>query len=163
MLDPNSVSFASFTNQFPGYQIPTPGGINTVYHNPAAGDLHTPGMALQLGTPLSMPMSDGPLAAPGPHLDATGFHPHLFQDPGFNQANGFPVHQQTFPPSMLVHQDSGYGPFEESPSGGSAARMGMQQQAKVESGHQFRPEASMPDALRFNDKYALRDSIHRAS
>ena len=54
LMDTNSFAFASLANQPPGYYTPTPGGTHTWYHN-RAGDLHTPGMAMGIGTPLSLP------------------------------------------------------------------------------------------------------------
>ena len=54
LMDTNSFAFASLANQSPGYYTPTPGGTHTWYHN-RAGDLHTPGMAMGIGTPLSLP------------------------------------------------------------------------------------------------------------
>lgn len=111
LLD-NSFSFASFANQGPGYY--TPGGLNSVYHNQSAGDLHTPGMAFHLGTPLSMPMADGMLQAPSP-FDVNPFNSQLFQNHHFQNNQPFQAPQQTYAPSLLVHQDSGYGPMEGSP------------------------------------------------
>ena len=149
ILDPNSLSFTSFANQIPGYYTPTSGGVNTVYHNQSAGDLHTPGMALQLGTPLSMPLPEGPLGA-GPSFD-TGFHPHMFQNPGFQQPNSFPVQQQTFAPSLLVHEDSGYVPIEGSPPEGVDSNADMMQQAIAEHKKQ-QANAYMPAHHSFNEK-----------
>lgn len=113
-MDASSFSFASLANHQPSYYNPTPGGMNTVYHNHSAGDLHTPGMAFQLGTPLSMPMPDGSLQA-DPAFDMHGFNPQVFQSQAFQNQNPFAMQQETYPPSMLVHQDSGYGPMEGSP------------------------------------------------
>lgn len=94
----------------PGFY--TPGGMNTVYHNQSAGDLHTPGLAFHLGTPLSMPLPDGALHA-APTFDIPGLHPHIFHQNTFEPTHLFP--EQTFPPSMLVHKDSGYEAASESP------------------------------------------------
>ncbi|KAI9833870.1 MAG: hypothetical protein M1826_006393 [Phylliscum demangeonii] len=57
-LDPHSFAFASLANQPPGYYPPTPGGSDPLYPRPA-GDLHSPSMAIGLGTPLSLPTSAG--------------------------------------------------------------------------------------------------------
>ena len=75
MLDPSSFSFASFANQPPGYYTPTPGGTNTIYH-PQAGDLHTPTLSfgMGLGTPLSMPTSDGAIHPGVGTMDLSGLH-----------------------------------------------------------------------------------------
>jgi hypothetical protein len=113
MLDPNSCSFAAFANQPPGYYTPTPGGMNTVYHNQAAGDLHTPGLSFHLGTPLSLPLPDGTLHV-GNAFDLHAFQPQLFHNHPFPQAQSF-NQQQAFPPSLLVHHDSGYAAVNDSP------------------------------------------------
>ena len=114
LLDTNSFAFNSFVNQPPGYYTPTPGGMNTLYHN-QAGDLHTPGMTLHLGTPLSMPMPmpEQPLHA-GASMDMHGFHPQLFQTNPFQQ-HGQYMQTQSYAPSSFVHQDSGYEAMEGSP------------------------------------------------
>ncbi|KAK1488240.1 CP2 transcription factor [Colletotrichum tamarilloi] len=120
LLDPNSFSFTNFANAPPGYYTPTPGGTNTIYH-PQAGDLHTPtlGLGMGLGTPLSMPTSEGAMHAGQPMMDLAGFqgmqgmhHPQQFQQP-FNPFIQPPVHQQSFAPSSFVHQDTGYETMEQ--------------------------------------------------
>ena len=103
LLDSTSFSFASFANQATGYYTPTPGGTSTIYHN-QAGDLHTPGMAFHLGTPLSMPTSDGNVHSA---IDMHGFHPHLLGLHSFQTAATFNP-QQSYAPSSFVHQDSGF-------------------------------------------------------
>ena len=108
-------SLGSFNNPPAGYYTPTPGGLNTVYHNHTAGDLHTPGMAFQLGSPLSMPMADGPLHGQPPAFDIHGFNPQVFQTHQYPAQQQFVGESTVFAPSMLVHQDSGYGPMEGSP------------------------------------------------
>ena len=116
MFDANpSFSLGTFNNQPTGYYTPTPGGLNTVYHNQTAGDLHTPGMAFHLGTPLSMPMHDGSLSGPTSTFEMQGFNPQIFQTHQYPTHQQFTDHSTAFPPSMLVHQDSGYGPMEGSP------------------------------------------------
>ncbi len=83
VLDPNSFAFASFANQPPGYYTPTPGGTNTIYHS-QAGDLHTPGFSFGLGTPLSLPTSEGALhvgqstTAAMPSFTQQAMAPHHF-------------------------------------------------------------------------------------
>ncbi len=103
IMDPNSFAFASFANQPPGYYTPTPGSVNTLYHS-QAGDLHTPGMGMNIGTPLSLPTSGDPLHADSA-VDLHQFHPQLLQ-------------QTAFAPSSFVHQDSGYDALDN-PGDGS--------------------------------------------
>jgi hypothetical protein len=124
MLDPNSFAFANFANQPPGYYTPTPGGTNTLYH-PQAGDLHTPGFTLGgLGTPLSLPTSEGAInAAQSSNAPMHGFHsqtlaPQVFQNPnpfGFHPHQ--PQHVQTFPPHHFSHPSAfdAYGHSNEPP------------------------------------------------
>jgi hypothetical protein len=113
LLDPNSFAFSSFANQPPGYYTPTPGGTNTLYHN-QAGDLHTPGFSFGLGTPLSLPTSEGALhggqTAPT-HLH--GFNPHALGHHQFANQNPFtlqqqPQHAPSFAPHQFTHQPSAY-------------------------------------------------------
>lgn len=120
-MDPNSYAFTSFANQPPGYYTPTPGGINTLYHS-QAGDLHTPGMGMHIGTPLSMPHTSHGLHAQDPVADMQHFHPHLMDASHFH--NPFVHHhqqqhqqqQQSFAPShFLQHHDSGYEAMDNSP------------------------------------------------
>lgn len=115
LLDPNSFAFSSFANQPPGYYTPTPGGTNTLYHN-QAGDLHTPGFSMGLGTPLSMPTSEGEFHAghaanaPMHGFAAHAIAPHLFHNP-----NPFAFHQQhpqAFAPHQFSHQPPTYDAFE---------------------------------------------------
>ena len=102
MLDTNSFAFTNFVNQNSGeFSTPTPGVSNSFFHN-QAGDLHTPGMAFQLGTPLSSDDSH-PVSA----VDMQAFHPHLLQHQPFHDHRGFQP-QQSFAPSSFIHQDSGY-------------------------------------------------------
>ncbi|KAH6653081.1 CP2 transcription factor [Truncatella angustata] len=117
LLDPGSFSFSAFANQPPGYYTPTPGGTNTLYH-PQAGDLHTPtlGLGMGLGTPLSMPTSEGAMHSGAPMMDLGHFQhgmpPHHFQ----HQFNPFiqpaPA-QASFAPSSFVHQDTGYETMDQ--------------------------------------------------
>ena len=106
MLDTNSYAFAAFANQHSGDFTPGPSaGMNAVFHN-QAGDLHTPGMAFQLGTPLSTSASESHTNAASA-VDMHGFHPHLLHTQTFPNSNLF-AQQQSFAPSSFVHQDSGY-------------------------------------------------------
>lgn len=117
LLDPGSFSFGSFGNPSQGYYAPTPGGTNTIYH-PQAGDLHTPtlGVGMGLGTPLSMPTTEGGVHSGPPHLDIpafnSSFHPHHhFQH--FNPFIQPPQPQPSFAPSSFVHQDTGYETMDQ--------------------------------------------------
>ncbi|KAJ0384168.1 hypothetical protein COL922a_008963 [Colletotrichum nupharicola] len=116
LLDPNSFSFTNFANAPPGYYTPTPGGTNTIYH-PQAGDLHTPtlGLGMGLGTPLSMPTSEGAMNSGPAMMDLAGFqgmHPQHFQQQ-FHPFIQPPAPQQSFAPSTFVHQDTGYETMEQ--------------------------------------------------
>ncbi|KAF2869004.1 CP2 transcription factor-domain-containing protein [Massariosphaeria phaeospora] len=118
LLDPNSFSFASFANQPPGYYTPTPGGTNTLYHS-QAGDLHTPGFSFGLGTPLSLPTSEGGAHAgqPAPNAHFHGFNPQALNvHERFQQhPNPFALpsqHGQSFAPHQFSHQPSA---FEHAP------------------------------------------------
>lgn len=118
MLDPNSFAFHSFANQPPGYYTPTPGGTNTLYHH-QAGDLHTPsGFTMGLGTPLSLPTSEGALHAAqqstAPIPGFTAMASHTFQN-----SNPFAMHQQpqhhqntTFAPHQFHHPDPSFHQLE---------------------------------------------------
>lgn len=108
MLDTNSFAFGNFVNQHSGsFSTPTPGGSNNFFHN-QAGDLHTPGMAFQLGTPLSSDDSH-PVSA----VDMQGFHPHLLHTQPFHDHRSFQP-QQSYAPSSFVHRDSRYDTMEAS-------------------------------------------------
>lgn len=117
LLDPGSFAFAGFGSQPGGYYTPTPGGTNTIYH-PQAGDLHTPTLSLGmgLGTPLSMPTTEGGIHSGPGAIDPTGFHHgfhphHQFQH--FNPFIQLPAPQPAFAPSSFVHQDTGYETMDQ--------------------------------------------------
>ncbi|KAH6874145.1 CP2 transcription factor-domain-containing protein [Thelonectria olida] len=120
LLDPNSISFASFANAPPGYYTPSPGGTNTLFH-PEAGDLHTltMGLGMGLGTPLSMPTL-GDVMQPRPvhtAMEMTGFQ--TSQPHQFHHCNPFiqpPPPQQAFAPSTFVHQDTCYETMDQDDS-----------------------------------------------
>lgn len=121
MMDPNSQNFNMFANQMPGYYTPTPGGNTALYHN-QAGDLHTPGFGMGLGTPLSLPTSEGALHAGHQAAAFHGFHAHLpqhIQHQPFHNIDPFHMHQQDgFPPHQFTHQPSFEqleGPVGDSP------------------------------------------------
>ena len=106
MLDTNSFAFTQFANQHSGDFTPTPtGGMSSIFHN-QAGDLHTPGMGFQLGTPLSLSASESH-TNPASAVDIPAFHPHLLHTQPFQHSNMF-AQQESYAPSSFVHQDSGY-------------------------------------------------------
>ena len=106
MLDTNSFAFTSFANQHSQGFTPTPGGgIAGVFHN-QAGDLHTPGMGFGLGTPLSISASESHHSSASA-IDMHGFHPQMLHSQPYQNSNMF-TQQQSYAPSLFVHQDSGY-------------------------------------------------------
>lgn len=116
LLDPGSFSFTNFGNHPPGYYPPTPGGNNTLYH-PQAGDLHTPsiGLSMGLGTPLSMPTSEGAVHSGPGTMEIPGYH-HGFHPQQFQQFHPFiqpPPPQPSFAPSSFMHQDTGYETMDQ--------------------------------------------------
>lgn len=116
LMDPNSFSFANFANAPPGYYTPTPGGTNTIYH-PQAGDLHTPtmGVSMGLGTPLSMPTSEGTTMPPTASMMDISAGFQTLQNQQFPQFNTFiqpPQQQAAFAPASFVHQETGYETME---------------------------------------------------
>lgn len=134
MMDPNSQTFNMFANQMPGYYTPTPGGTNTLYHH-QAGDLHTPSYGMGLGTPLSLPTSEGALHAGQQDAAFQNFQahlPHHMQPPAFQNVNPFHMHQQQgFPPHHFTHQPSFEGmegPVGESPVDDIGMDVHLQQQ-----------------------------------
>lgn len=110
ILDTNSFAFASFANHHSSDFGSTPGGTNTVFHNDQAGDLHTPGMGFQLGTPLSVPNSTGQNDATAA-IDMHAFHTHLLHSQPFQNSSLF-TPQQSYAPSSFIHQDTGYETME---------------------------------------------------
>jgi CP2 transcription factor len=127
LLDPNSFAFSSFANQPPGYYTPTPGGTNTIYH-PQAGDLHTPGFSMGLGTPLSMPTSEAGIS--GSQASTGNLHgfnpqalaPHIFQNPNPFAFQHQPhqqhhdiqhQHPETFAPHQFSHHPTAFEPFQQ--------------------------------------------------
>jgi hypothetical protein len=120
-MDVNSQAFHTLTNQLPGYYTPTPGGTSTLYHH-QAGDLHTPGFGMGIGTPLSLPTSEGALNA-GHQASAFNAYQHHMQPQlphqPFQNVNPFHMHHQTsFPPQHFSHQtlfDQHAPPLDASP------------------------------------------------
>ncbi|KAK4695995.1 hypothetical protein P7C71_g1845, partial [Lecanoromycetidae sp. Uapishka_2] len=133
MLDTNSYAFTSFTNQNSGDYTPTPGGsMNAVFHN-QAGDLHTPGMGFQLGTPLSISASDSH-TNPASAIDMHGFQPHMLHSQPFQHSNPF-SHQQSYAPSSFVHQDSGYETMNPQQNGLPGEKFGIDVDTRGESNY----------------------------
>ena len=98
MLDPNSYTFANFANQPPGYYTPTPGGTSTLYHS-QAGDLHAPNFSFGLGTPLSLPTSEGGISAS--QIPASGIASTTTTLTNFPQAAVAPHHFQNPEPFAI--------------------------------------------------------------
>ena len=114
LMDPNSFAFSSFANLPPGYYTPTPGGVNTLYHS-QAGDLHTPGMGVNVGTPLSLPQTAHSLSAANINAPMQHFQPSLLQPHHFDSVSDYAPHQVFAPSSFLQHKDSGYEAMSQSP------------------------------------------------
>ena len=168
LLDPNSFAFASFANQPPGYYTPTPGGTNTLYHS-QAGDLHTPGFSFGLGTPLSLPTSEGSVhagqAAPAAHLH--GFNPHVIgTQQHFQNPNPFTLQSQTlhhsqpqsFAPHQFTHQPTAFDPLQThgSPMDNVMPDVEMQEQSPGVGypSHPFQQEEVRPTpALQPNEHF----------
>ena len=83
-----------------------------MYHN-QAGDLHTPNMGFQLGTPLSLPTSEGHIHQSSTAFALQGFHPHVLGSTSAQASATFPQ-QQSYAPSSFVHQNSGFEIIGES-------------------------------------------------
>ncbi|KAJ9647054.1 hypothetical protein H2199_002040 [Coniosporium tulheliwenetii] len=120
LLDPNSFAFSNFAAQPPGYYTPTPGGTNTLYHS-QAGDLHTPGFSFGLGTPLSLPTSEGALhAGQTSSASVPAFNPHAIAQHHFQNQNPFALHQhQSFAPHQFSHQPTTFEPMIQSHNDGT--------------------------------------------
>jgi hypothetical protein len=114
LMDPNSFAFSTFANQPPGYYTPTPGGVNTLFHS-QAGDLHTPGMGMNIGTPLSLPQTANALAAANVNVSLQHYQPHLVQPHQFEHVSNYAPQQVFAPSSFLQHKDSGYEAMSQSP------------------------------------------------
>jgi hypothetical protein len=126
LMDPNSFAFSTFANQPPGYYTPTPGGVNTLYHS-QAGDLHTPGMGMNIGTPLSLPQTANALPTVNVNVALQNYQPHLLQPHQFENVPNYAPQQVFAPSSFLQHKDSGYEAMSQSPhqSPHSKVDMGM--------------------------------------
>ncbi|KAI9773320.1 MAG: hypothetical protein M1840_007535 [Geoglossum simile] len=121
LLDPNSLAFATFANQSPGYYTPTPGGVNALYHN-QAGDLHTPNMGIGIGTPLSLPTTAAPgLHAAVPPVGIHGFTPQTIQPQQFHNFNPFTAHNNF----VLTEQPMGFESMDVSVDGAPIKNIGV--------------------------------------
>jgi hypothetical protein len=125
ILDSSSLAFSSFMNQHSGFYTPTAGGMSMAYHN-QAGDLHTPNMGFQLGTPLSMPTSDGQILSAAT-ADMHPFSSQLIASHHYPVPHLF-VPQQSYAPSSFLHQDSGFEAMDASHDDVTAHEM------KIETG-----------------------------
>ena len=120
MMDPNSLAFSTFANQSPSYYTPaTLSGANAFYHS-QAGDLHTPGMGMSFGTPLSPPQSANTLCTTNMNASLSHHDPELLQAHHFEHTATYQNPQLFASSSFLQHQDSGYEaispPNHQSPS-----------------------------------------------
>ena len=144
MLDTNSFAFTQFANQHSGDFTPTPsGGMSAMFHN-QAGDLHTPGMAFQLGTPLSLSASESH-AHPASAVDMHGYHPHLLHSQTFQHTTIF-GQQESYAPSTFVHQDSGYETMNPQHHALPEEKLGMAMESHRDpnyAGYTARPYDSM--------------------
>ncbi|KAI9777712.1 MAG: hypothetical protein M1839_008631 [Geoglossum umbratile] len=114
LLDPNSLAFATFANQPPGYYTPTPGGTNALYHS-QAGDLHTPNMGISVGAPLSLPTTTATgLHAVTPAAGVHDFTPQTIQSQQFHNFNPFAAHN-SFVPGQFTEQPTGFESMDASP------------------------------------------------
>lgn len=131
ILDTNSFAFASFANHHSSDFDSAPGGTNAVFHNNQAGDLHTPGIGFQLGTPLSVPNSAGQSDTTAA-IDMHGFHTHLLHSQPHQNPSRF-TPQQSYAPSSFIHQDSGYDAMEHPHHGMTAQRSSIDEELPRES------------------------------
>ncbi|PTU21774.1 hypothetical protein P175DRAFT_0508692 [Aspergillus ochraceoroseus IBT 24754] len=122
MVDPNSLQFINPLSQPHGYYTPNSGGLGAIYHS-QAGDLHTPGMGMNMITPLSiaqqMPIPTDGSGMPLDQYDPQYIPPH-FQNP---QPFGPP---SFFAPGAFVQTDAGYDAVDESVDEGSLNDVDMQ-------------------------------------
>jgi len=126
-IDHNSLAFTSFANQLPGLYTLTRSGINTLCHSQAR-DLHTPGMGMHLGTPLSMPHTCQSLQSHDSGWEMQHFQPH-FHNPLVQQQQRQPQQQSYASSHFFQHHDSGYEAMEHSPH-----KPPLQQQDKIMGG-----------------------------
>ncbi|KAL9603665.1 MAG: hypothetical protein Q9219_000984 [cf. Caloplaca sp. 3 TL-2023] len=166
LMDANSFSFASFANQAPGYCTPAAtGGTGTSYHS-KAGDLHTPNLGFHLGTPLSLPHSEGRHNALSA-FDMHSFQPNILEAHGFRMPDHFGL-QETFAPGSFLHRDSAFETMDGSsvttPAPHTVAGNAVSQQTKAgvlpsETVNLGLPEAASPPSnayvVLFSDSTAI--------
>ncbi|KAL4918559.1 CP2 transcription factor-domain-containing protein [Aspergillus aurantiobrunneus] len=110
VVDPNSVQFVNPLNQLHGYYTPNSGNLSAGYHSPA-GDLHTPGMAISMITPLSLSQQGHvPTNSAGMPLDPFS---QQFISPHFQNQQQF-ASQVAFAPNEYVQGDMGFDAVDES-------------------------------------------------
>ncbi|KAL3475046.1 CP2 transcription factor-domain-containing protein [Aspergillus californicus] len=124
MIDHNSAQFINPVNQLHGYYTPNSGGLGAIYNSPA-GDLHTPGMGINMMTPLSL-SQQGLSNSTGIPLDP--FHPQLLQQHYHNPQQYAP--QAEFAPSAFVQSDMGFDIVDDSIDEGSLNDVDMQESAQ---------------------------------
>ncbi|KAL4873521.1 hypothetical protein BDV12DRAFT_79929 [Aspergillus spectabilis] len=122
MVDPNSVQFINPLNQLHGYYTPNSGGLSAVYHSPA-GDLHTPGMGMNIVTPLSL-SQQGSIPPNGAGMGLDPFNAQ-FISPHYQSPQSF-APQTAFAPSAFVHGEVGFDTVDESIDEGSLNDVDMQ-------------------------------------
>ena len=110
ILDSSSFAFSSLMNQHSGYYTPTASAMSIPCHN-QAGDLHTPNMGFELGTPLSMPTSEGQILSTATAVDMHAFNSQLMASSHYSEPHLF-APQQSYAPSSFLHQESGYEALE---------------------------------------------------
>ncbi|OJD10302.1 hypothetical protein AJ78_08638, partial [Emergomyces pasteurianus Ep9510] len=119
IMDPNSYAFTSLANQPSTYYTTTPTGMGMSCHNQVP-DLSTPGMTLNLLSPLSIPpaTSATDAAAIQSAIEMNSFH-HSFPPPTGNGVDPF-HHSPAYAPSSFVNRDPRYDPLhvENSPING---------------------------------------------
>lgn len=148
LLEHNSFGFTPLPSQPAGLFGMTPGTSNAPYHS-QAGDLHTPGLAFQLGTPLSLPQADTSIH-PGSGPEMQSFHPPFLTSDAFNSHHIYP-HQPSYTPSSFVQ---GGGHLQ--PHGLASDSMGKHSDVKYSghpemdslgiSGSNFQSIATMPNS-----------------
>lgn len=125
-----------------------------IYHN-RAGDLHTPSMGFHMGTPMSMPTTDGQIH-PASELDMHALHPNLLSS--FLPSASYPQ-QQSYAPSSFIRQDSGFEAMDASNDVTPKQEMSMELEIQREKNlipftmRSFNP-AMTPHVTRPSEKYA---------
>ncbi|KAK2792578.1 hypothetical protein FQN52_003083 [Onygenales sp. PD_12] len=110
MMDPNSFAFSTFADQPPAYYTSTPTGMGMAGHNQIPNqlpDLSTPGMPLNLLSPLSIPATTADVAAVQSAIDMNSLHHHPFAPHPASAVDAF-VQPPSYAPSSFIHRDSAY-------------------------------------------------------